>query len=593
MATEEVRRLIQDTFRLRQAGESKVMPLAEAVRRQVKPGMSLFLTRYSGAIAYELIRQFWGKDPRFTLIAFSIRDHIMNVVQAGLVERAIITSASYGYPSPAPIPLVQERVRQGTLKLECWSLLSLFQRFMAGAMGYPFMPTKSIRGSTMALENRDQFKLIPDPFGSGQEVALVKALHPDLALVHGCVADEYGNTIVPCPWEDPAWAPWASRGGVLVTVEKIVPTDYIRENAGWVRIPGYMVNSVSVAPLGSHPLSTIHHSLPGFDSYGSDYEFLLRQREASQDPARAQAWLKEWVLDCPDQETYVTKLGEERVYRIKGWARWEAWQFQIRPVAEKVSAEPPANAIEMMVVAAARKLSEIIRQKGYCTALVGVGTSGLTGWLAYYTLLRQGYPLDLILGSGLLGYAPRPGDPYLTNISNIPTATMLTTTLEAYGVFVGGETNKCISVLAGVQVDKLGNINSHRINTRRGELFLTGTGGGNDAVNGRESLLVMRQTRTRLVEKVDYISCPGDRVTTLVTHLGTMEKPGGEGEFVLTALPPDKAGRSIEDRVAEVRANCGWEMKVAPQLAVWAPPTTEELLILRALDPEAFFLRED
>jgi glutaconate CoA-transferase subunit B len=178
----------------------------------------------------------------------------------------------------------------------------------------------------------------------------------------------------------------------------------------------------------------------------------------------------------------------------------------------------------------------------------------------------------------------------LTNISNIPSAKMLTDSVSAYAVFVGGESNRCISVLGGGQVDRFGNINTTWLTTRHGETYLTGTGGANDAVNSRESVLVMNQSRSRFVEQVEYVTCPGGRIGTLVSTLGVFRKLGGEPDFTLVACLSDGRNSPLEDRVAAVRANCGWELKVAPQVEDIAPPTLEELTIMRALDPDRAFL---
>ncbi len=589
MPGDDIRRIVEGTFRLSDSGESKVMPLPQAVATLVRPGMSLFTSRNCSAATAEVMRQFWGKSPDFTLITLSLRDYNMLLAVSGLVGKAITTSASYGYPSPAPIPLVQEAVRRGALHIESWSLLTLHQRLMAGAMGCGFMPTRSLLGSRMVEENRDSFQVLQDPFGSGREVGLVKALNPDLAILHGCVADPLGNTILATPGEDPYWGPWASDG-VLVTVEKVVPPEFIREHATQVRIPGYMVKAVCQAPLGAHPVGLVHHELRGFESYGADYELLVALRQASRERESLEGWLQEWVLGTGDHQGYRQKLGRDRALFLKGKGRREAWEHQMESLWDVVDWERPPSPAEVMIAAASRQIRGLVLEKGYRTALVGVGASGITGWLCHYQLLREGYTLALILGSGQLGYSPRPGDPMLTNISNIPTAKMLTDSVSAYAVFVGGESNRCISVLGGAQVDRYGNINTTRLTTRHGETFLTGTGGANDAVNSRESVLVMNQSRNRFVEQVEYVTCPGERIGTLISTLGVFRKLNGEPDFTLVACLSDGHGGSLEDRVAAVRAGCGWELKVAPRVEDIPPPTLEELTIMRALDPERAFL---
>ncbi|MDP7470252.1 MAG: CoA-transferase [Dehalococcoidia bacterium] len=587
--SDDVRRIVEETFRLRDSGENKAMPLSRAIATLIKPRMSLFTSRNCSAAAAEVVRQFHGESPGFTLITMSMRDYNMLLAVAGGLSKSITTSASYSYPSPAPIPLVQEAVRSGKLQVENWSLLSLQQRLMAGAMGCGFMPTVSLLGSSMAQDNRESFHVLKDPFGSGREVGLAKALNPDIALVHGCVADPFGNTILATPGEDPYWGPWAS-GGVIVTVEKIVSPDFIREHATQVRIPGYMVKAVCEVPFGAHPAGLVHHELRGFESYGADYDFLSGLRQASQNQVAMDAWLQEWILGVQDQQGYLQKLGAERAVFLKGKGQKGAWEHRMESLFEQVDWERPPSPAEVMMAAASRHIVGLVQEREYRTVLVGVGVSGITGWVSHYRLLREGYTLELILGSGQLGHSPRPGDPMLTNISNIPTSKMLTDSVSAYAAFVGGETNSCISVLGAAQVDRFGNINTTKLTTSKGETFLTGTGGANDAINSRESVLVMHQSRNRFVEQVEYVTCPGGRISTLISPLGMFRKLNGDRDFTLVACLSDGKCVSLEERVAAVRANCGWEVKVAPQIEDIPPPTVDELTIMRALDPERAFL---
>ena len=134
----------------------------------------------------------------------------------------------------------------------------------------------------MAEDNRESFREIEDPFGEGK-AKVVKALNPDLSLIHGWAADRYGNTIISpsASSGQGAWGAFASKGGVVVTVEKLVSTDFIREHSTFVSIPGYMVNSVSVAPLGAHPYGLFNPGIKEFEGYAADYSFMVDFRKAN------------------------------------------------------------------------------------------------------------------------------------------------------------------------------------------------------------------------------------------------------------------------------------------------------------------------
>ena len=82
---------------------------------------------------------------------------------------------------------------------------------------------------------------------------MIKRFNPDVALYHGWAADAAGNTIIAPYGDDREWGAKAATAGVIVTVEKIVSTDFIREHAHMVKIPAYMVDAVCLAPFGAHP----------------------------------------------------------------------------------------------------------------------------------------------------------------------------------------------------------------------------------------------------------------------------------------------------------------------------------------------------
>ena len=581
-----------NVFQLKEhEGENKVLDLREAVKRYVKPGMALHLSARANALAMELIRQFYGSKPDFTLNAISVAEQTLNLVHCGLVRKVVTTSCSEFYPTPGPSRIIQKAFKDKSIEIENWTLLSLTQRLMAGAFDFPFMPTKSLLGSSMAQENRDSFCEIADPFGSGTKVGLVKALNPDISLIHGWASDPQGNIIMapyPLSGED-AWGPKASRGGVIATVEYIVPTEFISEHSALVTIPGYMVNSVSLVPLGAHPQSMVtNFGISKFEPYVDDYEFIVQRRQASRDRKELDSWIKNWVLDCPDRNSYLSKLGNDRILSLRKEATADSWKHN--PSLDAISHSPSYNSREMMVIAAARKVEESVLSNRHKGILFGIGTSCLAGYLAYYNLKRKGYDVVLWLGgAGYYGFSPRPSSSAYPAYSDVPTlltSKMISDVVNTYGVFVAGNQGNCISVLSTAQIDKYGNLNSTRTSP---DSYITGSGGGNDAVNAREVLLMVPQSRERLVDSVFYVTCPGERVKTLVTDMGVLEKM--DGEFVLTNFFPTVEFASSEELLYHIRQNCGWELKVSPQITEVPPATPEELLLLRTFDPQGYFTR--
>jgi hypothetical protein len=262
------------------------------------------------------------------------------------------------------------------------------------------------------------------------------------------------------------------------------------------------------------------------------------------------------------------------------------WRHELARVEDNISATKPPSQIEKLVVVAGRKIMEKVQQSDCRTMLAGIGPSALAAWLAYYRLMDEGYSIDLIEGFGLIGNAPRPACPVFAHVANMRTAKLLPDINVSYGVAVAGGNNKCLAALGAAQIDKFGNINTSRI----GDLYLIGPGGATDAMNAREVVIVAVQNKRRFVDKVAYITSPGRNIRTMVTNLGIFEKLNGE-EFILTGYLPNE-GDSAEDAIRRAKENCGWELKVAPNIVPLTVPTSEELMIIRLLDPEGFYLKD-
>ena len=560
-----VESLLKRTFKLRRnEGSDKVTSLEEAIRKSIEPGMKLHIREGAGAATREVLRQFWGRAPGFTLITSILTNYGIGLIHGGLAGKIITSLCTEGHPAMRPVRVIQRAYAEGKIEIENWSLYSFVQRLMSGAFGVGFMPTKSITGSSMAEENEDSFRVIEDPFGSGRKLGIVKALNPDLSLVHGWVADRYGNTITgPARGSgEDAWGAKASLKGVVVTVERLVSTDFIRRHSYLVDIPGTLVNSVSVCPMGAHPGYLVNPGLKGVEAYREDYEFQDEQA-ASEENNRLDAWIKHWVLDCPSQEDYLRKLGPGRIASLKERATKESWKRDLRLVSDSPLFAEEAKPKEKMVLAAAHKIRDKALQYGYKTFLAGAGTAELAAWTAFYQLKGQGHDGNLLLGAGFWGYAPRPGDPSVLNISTMATCKMMTDVVDAYGVLVGSDNSKCLAVIGGGEIDKNGNINSTKI---PGRLYLAGSGGGNDAVNAAEVMVVMNQTAARFVEKVPYITCPGHRVKTLVSDFGIFEKLGEDNELTLTGCLTNPEMPALDDRIKAVQEKCGWALKVSPSV---------------------------
>src|ERR1700730_2600591 len=295
----------QDTIRQRLSipvneGPDKTTPRARPPRPHVPAGATVCLGAAHGRpnpAVRELARQWWGKTPGFTLATVGLGSPWTALVHGGLVRRVITTFMGEGYPFPTPQALISRAVLEGRLEVSNWSMLTFPLRLLAGAMGVPFLPTRSLLGSTMEEDNARSGDLIAadDPFGA-----------------EGWVADRAGNGITGSPLNENMYGAMAARGGAVVTVEKIVSTDFIRRHADLVRLPSQYVRAVGAASHGNHPTGMYGMNVPELEGYAEDIEWILECRRAFRKPETADAWIREWMLDLPDHAAYLSKLGYGR-----------------------------------------------------------------------------------------------------------------------------------------------------------------------------------------------------------------------------------------------------------------------------------------
>jgi len=590
MKTEELKALMDSKFRLPVVeGEDKVCSLDEAMRRHVEKGMSIHFAGRCGALFYQLVREFWGKNPEFTIINNGIAATMLSLIHGRLAKKIIASFVGNGYPSPGPNPIAQKAYLSGEIEFENWTMLTIPQRLLAGAMGWSIIPTNSIVGSSMEEENKESFTVIDDPFVPGGKIGLMSALRPDIALIHGVAADRCGNTIMTYPLGADVFGAWGAKHGVIISAERIVPTEYIRNHSHLVRIPSYMVKAVCEVPYGAHPAGMPNCGLPEFEHYFDDYKFIIDVTEASEDEEKFSEWIKYWILDCKDHKEYLGKLGSDRLLYLKGKAHSDSWKAEAVSMISNRDFNKEPNSLERMVGTAAQVIYDKFIARGYKTILAGIGLSNLAAWLATYRLKEKGYDVDIMAEIGMFGYLPRASDPSIFSYHSMPTCKILNNIETMLGVFVGGSSNQCLGVLAGGQIDKYGNVNSTKL---PGITYLVGSGGANDIANGnKETIVVIRSGKQRLVDKVPYITYSGKNVTTLITDVGVFEKIDNEETFTLTTYIPSRPEQAIKEVIAEIEERVGWKLKPASNLKEAQPLVREELTLLRLFDPEGLFIR--
>jgi acyl CoA:acetate/3-ketoacid CoA transferase alpha subunit/acyl CoA:acetate/3-ketoacid CoA transferase beta subunit len=575
--------------RVHDSRQDKRMSIAEAVRRFVRPGIKLHpvsLHTRPTALCHEICRQFAGKDPRFELVGSSLAGTYLELAALGLLRRAVVSFAGEGYPTPGPSPIIARATADG-LEIENWTMLTMSLRLLAGAMGVPFLPTRSISGSSIADENAGlgTFAEIDDPFEPGHRQGVVRAYRPDLAFMHVWAADPAGNAVCFPPHQENVYGAIGAREGVILSAHHVVDTDFVRRYSHLVRIPAELVVAVCEAPYGSHPYGNYAQGAPELEAHANDYPFMREHRRAQDSREAYERWLHEWVLDVPDHAAYLAKLGPERIRRLHKLAAPESWREELEEHAAALDAARPAGAVEEMIIQGAREAAHRIRAGRIRTVLSGVGQATLLAWLASHFLRDEGVEFAMMAETGMYGHDPRPADPFLINYRNMPTTTLLTDIFEILGMHGGGASNRCLATIGAGQLDRHGNINSTR---GRDGGHLVGSGGANDiASSAQEVVVVAAQRRETFAPKLEYVTTPGTRVSCVISTMGRFEKRGGE--LVLTGWF-ESAAPTREAAIARIRERCGWDLMVADELEALAPPTEEELALLRVYDPERFFL---
>ncbi len=568
--------------------KDKRMPLGAAIKRYVKPGMKInpvALQARPTAAVYELCRQFAGTKPNFEMITSGVGGGFLAPVHLGLVTKAVCSFCGESYPTPGPSKVVHRALKRG-FQIECWTMLTISQRLLAGCMGVPFLATRSLADSDIGREARERGEYMEATAPNGERFGMLKAYRPDISFVHAWAADAEGNAIVYPPYAENVYGALAAREGVVLTADHIVDTDFIREHANLVRVPGHVVRSVSHVPFGAHPSGNFSQAIDRFVPYGNDYDFMEACRAAQRTDESFDAWVREWVLGVKDHAEYVQKLGQDRINHLHFVAQCDSWKAELEELSDELDQERPASPVERMIVQGAREVAKRIKANGYQTCLAGVGYTTLMSWLAAHILRNEGIEFTMMAETGIIGHDPRPSDPFVFNYRTLPTTTVLTDIFETLGLHTGGANNKCIGTFGAGEIDKHGNVNS----TRSADgAYIVGSGGANDIASAAcETVVAAHQRLQTFVDKVAYITSPGHHIHCLVSTMGRFEKHGGD-EFVLTGYF-NGDGVTREEAVRAIKERCGWKLNVADDLEPLDPPTEEEVTLLRLFDPRRHFL---
>ena len=167
----------------------------------------------------------------------------------------------------------------------------------AGAAKLPFWTLRDYMGTDLPRAN-PRIKTVTCPY-TGEILATVPALNPDVTIIHAQRADAQGNTQVWGLLGVQREAAFASER-VIVVVEELVEESLIRSDPNRTLIPGMIVDAVVVEPWGAHPSYA-----QGY--YDRDNDFYVAWEPISRDPGKLAAYLDEYVYGVPDRAAYMAK----------------------------------------------------------------------------------------------------------------------------------------------------------------------------------------------------------------------------------------------------------------------------------------------
>jgi glutaconate CoA-transferase subunit A len=282
---------------------TKLATLAEAVA-SIPSGSQVALSgfaisRCAVAFAHEVIRQ-RIKGLTVTQCVCAIDADIL--VGGGNVERIVYGGGSRGRFGQHHC--VNRGIEGGTLIAEEYSSLSITFRHLAGSLGLPFIPIRSLRGSDILNRLQrvapSEIGYVDDPF-TGDKWLVLKPLVPDVAVVQVQVADEEGNAWILGPRWDNEEQVKASKRAIVIT-ERLVPTDVIRREPERTVIPGFRVSHVVHLPFAAHPSSVYH-------VYDYDADHIRQYAEDSKTAGGFQKYLDKYVYGVKDHWGYLELIG--------------------------------------------------------------------------------------------------------------------------------------------------------------------------------------------------------------------------------------------------------------------------------------------
>jgi glutaconate CoA-transferase subunit A len=304
----------------------KVTTLKEAISTYVEDGNHISIggftvSRNPMAAVYEIIRQ--GKK-NLHCYAHSNGTGVDELIGGTCVSRLEIAYGGNGKAAPTCIRF-KSAIQKGEILFEDYSNYHMSLRFHAGAMGVPFIATRSglgtdilnkwgfskeIRAGDSRLPDK-KIEVVANPFNDwagASKVVLVPAINPDVTIVHVQKADKYGTCrIEGLNFADIDQVKASQR--VIVTCEEIVETDELREKPEYNQIPFINVSAVVHVPYGAYP-SACHNY------YDYDPRYLNQLSTFAKDDELYKEYQEKFIYGVKDHQGLLDLVGKEQLKLI-------------------------------------------------------------------------------------------------------------------------------------------------------------------------------------------------------------------------------------------------------------------------------------
>lgn len=282
----------------------KIISLKEAVAK-IPDGTHIALggftiQRHPMAFVYEMIRQ---KKKNLHLYGSSPGGDADLLIGARCVKRiefAYEADEAFGTIGPR----LRRAIEKNEIEWEDYSNFGMVLRFTAGAMGLPFLPTRTMFGSDMLTKlSSKKFHTMECPF-THEKILLLPAINVDYCILHVQKVGINGTVrIYGQNFGDIQQALCAKK--VIVTCEEIVEENVLRANPEQNQIPFFRVNYIVHVPYGAHPYSCYKY-------YDYDPEQIGLYHEKAKSDEAFKEYLDEFISGVKDFKGYLEKIGGEK-----------------------------------------------------------------------------------------------------------------------------------------------------------------------------------------------------------------------------------------------------------------------------------------